>query len=75
MQKFTKKPNFRGAETVEIADFEAPDSQHLISRKIWEAGKLPNFHTVKHEDRVRVPKAQFSTWISSKFLKLKKITY
>ena len=37
--KNSLKPNFRGAKTVKIADFESPDSQKLISRKFLETGK------------------------------------
>ena len=40
------KPYFSGAETVKVANFETPDSQKLISRKILVAGKFYKFHTV-----------------------------
>ena len=44
----SQRLKFRGAETVKIAYFEAPNLQNLISRKIWMAKKFRCFHTVQH---------------------------
>ena len=45
--EFYQNQKSKASKTAKMADFEPLDSPKLISRKIWVAVNLSNFHTVK----------------------------